>query len=110
MPADLESRMLIRCLSLLLAFGLALPTHAANEWSGNGGFCLYPLPEDGGKRRYINLHIVQYVEVDKDELKIVYGGGALGAGYDIKLALKTPDEGKALLDELSRVARNCAAK
>jgi hypothetical protein len=105
--------MMSRCSLLLpLALCLLLPTHAANadEVNGNGGFCLFELPEDGGKRRYINLNIVQYVEVGKDEFRIVYGGGALGSGYESKFALKTPEEGKALMEQLGKAAQACAPK
>ncbi|WP_131278349.1 hypothetical protein [Hylemonella gracilis] len=102
--------MMYRSFLLSLALGLLLPAHATVDVSGNGGFCLFELPEDGGKRRYINLNIVQYVELGKDEFKIVYGGGALGSGYESKFALKGPEEGKALLDALGKAAQACAPK
>ncbi|EYC52779.1 hypothetical protein AZ34_03800 [Hylemonella gracilis str. Niagara R] len=94
---------------LLVSLCLGLPAHATEEvQAGQGGFCLFELPEDGGKRRYINLNIVQYVEVGKDDFKIVYGGGALGSGHESKFALKSPDEGQALMERLLKTARACA--
>lgn len=90
---------------LLLTLGSPLHSMAAD---GSGGFCLFELPDDGsGKHRYINLTIVQFVELGKDELKITYGGGALGSGYEAKVALKTPEEGKALLERMRKTAADC---
>jgi len=75
---------------------------------GSGGFCLFELPDDGsGKRKYINLTIVQFVDLAKDELKIVYGGGALGSGYEAKVILKSPEEGRAILDRMRKTAVDC---
>jgi hypothetical protein len=75
---------------------------------GSGGFCLFELPDDGsGKRKYINLTIVQFVEVGKDELKIVYGGGALGSGYEAKVSLKSPEEGRTILERIRKTASEC---
>lgn len=103
-----------RCLLVLpLAFCLLAPAQAGQVVTerGGGGLCLFELPDDGaGKRRYVNLNIVQYVELGKDEFKIVYGGGALGAGYESKVPLKTPEEGQALLAELGKAAQACAPK
>lgn len=99
-------------LALPFALCLLLPAHAAQVTEGSGGgLCLFELPDDGGgKRRYVNLNIVQYVEISKDEFKIVYGGGALGSGYESKLALKSSEEGKALLEEVGKAAQACAPK
>jgi hypothetical protein len=75
---------------------------------GGGGFCLFELPDDGsGKLRFVNLTIVQFVELGKEELKIVYGGGALGSGYEAKVALKDPEEGKAIIDRMRKTAGAC---
>lgn len=92
--------------SLLLA--AVLSPVCSNAAEGGGSFCLFELPEDGsGRLRYINLTIVQFVELSKDELKIVYGGGALGSGYEAKVPLKSLDEGKALLEHLRKTAAEC---
>lgn len=91
--------------ALMLLLALPMRSMAAD---GSGGFCLFELPDDGGgKRRYINLTIVQFVEVAKDELKIVYGGGALGSGYESKISLKSADEAKAVLERMRKTANDC---
>lgn len=96
---------------LLLAIPLlltALGTGRAVAADGSGGFCLFELPDEGtGKHKYINLTIVQFVEVSKDEFKITYGGGALGSGYEAKVVLKMPDEGRALLERMRKTAADC---
>lgn len=95
-------------LLLPLAFCLALPARVAIAAEGSSGFCLYELPDDGsGKRRYVNLSILQYVELSKDEFKIVYGGGSFGAGYESKVPIKNADEGKALMEQLDKTIRAC---
>ncbi|MBL8459813.1 MAG: hypothetical protein JNM92_10665, partial [Zoogloea sp.] len=54
---------------LLLALLLqALP--AAAQDAGSTAFCLFPVPADGGVQRWINLGIVQYVDVRTDEVRL----------------------------------------
>lgn len=90
---------------LLLALWSPMPGMAAD---GSGGFCLFELPDDGsGKRKYINLTIVQIVEVSREEFKIVYGGGALGSGYEARVSLKNAEEGRALLERMRKTAAEC---
>lgn len=90
---------------LLLALCAPVPGMAAD---GSGGFCLFEVPDDGsGTRKYINLPIVQFVELGPDELKIVYGGGSLGSGYVAKISLKHPDEGKAIIEQMRKTADKC---
>lgn len=96
---------LLFSLPLLLCLWSPMPGMAAD---GSGGFCLFELPKDEeGKRRFINLTIVQFVDVSKEEIKIVYGGGSLGSGYEVKVALKSPEEGRALLDRMRKTAADC---
>lgn len=95
------------CLFVVLLLSLGLPVHSMAA-DGSGGFCLFQLPDDGsGKQRYINLTIVQFIELGKDELKIVYGGGALGSGYETRVVLSSPEQGKALLDRMRKTAADC---
>ena len=99
------NRRLLHSALLLLTLISPLPSMAAE---GSGGFCLFELPDDGsGKRRLINLTIVQFVELSKEEFKITYGGGALGSGYEAKVTLKSPEEGKAMLDRMRKTAAEC---
>jgi len=80
----------------------------AQARSGSTGFCLYELPaENGGKRRWINLAIVQYVEATRDELRIVFGGGNLGSGYEAKYSVSSPDEASTQLQKMMDRARAC---
>ncbi|MDP1735791.1 MAG: hypothetical protein Q8L44_15660 [Sulfuritalea sp.] len=75
---------------------------------GSTAFCLYEIPVDeAGKRRWINLGIVQYVEATRTELKISYGGGGFGSGHDVKIAVASMDEASAVLEKIRRVAAAC---
>lgn len=93
----------------LLAIGLALAspmTRAAD--AGSTAFCLFPLPTDGGTPRFINLGIVQYVDVRTDEVRIYFGGGNLGSGHEARLPAKGRDEAEAILARLRNAAARCA--
>lgn len=75
---------------------------------GSTAFCLYEIPVDeGGKRRWINLGIVQYVEATRTELKIAYGGGFFGAGHEAKIPVASLEEALTLLEKMRRVAAAC---
>lgn len=96
---------LLRALALLPTLSLAQPPEPP---LGSGNFCLYALPTDGPSTRFINLGIVQYVEVRTDALVITYGGGNLGSGYEARIPVKIRDEALALIDKLRQQARECA--
>lgn len=96
----------MRTLSLLAALLAVFPAMAQD--AGSGGFCLFVLPAENGSQRAINLGIVQYVEVRADEVRIYYGGGNLGSGYEARLPVKSRDEADAVLARLRRTAANCA--
>ena len=75
---------------------------------GSTAFCLYEIPVDEtGKRRWINLGIVQYVEATRTELKISYGGGSFGSGHDARIAVSSMEEAAAILEKMRRVAAAC---
>lgn len=75
---------------------------------GSTAFCLYEIPVDEtGKRRWINLGIVQYVEATRTELKIFYGGGGLGSGHEGKIAVASMEEALAALEKMRRIAAAC---
>lgn len=91
-----------------LAGVLVWPLHALASDGGGGSFCLFELPPDGsGVQRYLNLTIVQYIEVSDDGVKIVYGGGALGSGYDVKIPATSRDEAQAFVDRMQKAAGLC---
>jgi hypothetical protein len=108
----------VRIAVIVLAFSLGIGLSAtlaaqagspdAQAKSGSTAFCLYELPaENGGKKRWINLAIVQYVETTRDEFKIVFGGGNLGSGYEARFPISGPDEASGLLQKLMDRARAC---
>jgi hypothetical protein len=75
---------------------------------GSTAFCLYEIPVDeAGKRRWINLGIVQYVEATRTELKISYGGGGFGSGHDVKIPVASMEDAAVILEKMRRVAAAC---
>jgi hypothetical protein len=86
----------------------AEPTPAEGQAQGSTAFCLFELPGSGGTRKLVNLGIVQYVEVAADELRIYYGGGNLGSGHDARIAVRSAEDGRALLQRMLNHARACA--
>jgi hypothetical protein len=110
---------------IVMTFGLMtscagysqLPTEAtiaddapltSGEAAASSAFCLFEVPSvSGGARRLINLGIVQYVELADGELRIAYGGGNLGSGYETKIALKSKEQGLDLLARMRKTARAC---
>lgn len=93
---------------VLVALAVPAAAQAESAAPGSGGFCLFHLPsDDGGKQRWINLGIVQFVEVWHDELKITYGGGNLGAGYEVRIPLANAEAAQALLERMRQIAAAC---
>jgi len=75
---------------------------------GSTAFCLYEIPADEpGKRRWINLGIVQYIEATRTELKIYFGGGSLGSGHEVKIPYAGMDEAAAIMEKLRKTAAAC---
>ena len=76
--------------------------------TGSTAFCLYELPSDAeGKRRWVNLGIVQYLEFNRNELKIYYGGGNLGSGHEAKFPISNPAQLDETLNRIRQTAANC---
>ena len=99
-------------LPLILCAALALTAQRAAVAQpavpGSIAFCLYEIPlDETGKRRWINLGIVQYVEATRTELKISYGGGGLGSGHDVKIAVAGMEDAAVILEKMRRVAAAC---
>lgn len=91
---------------LAVALALGAPLTGASE-AGSTAFCLFPLPADGGTQRFINLGIVQYVDVRADEVRIYFGGGNLGSGHEARVPAKSRDEADAILARLRSTASRC---
>lgn len=85
----------------------SLSAHAEAP-QGSTSFCLFELPADaGGRRRWINLGIVQYVEAEGQEVRIAYGGGNLGSGHEARIAVSGADAAGALVERMRAAAANC---
>ena len=75
---------------------------------GSIAFCLYEIPVDeAGKRRWINMGIVQYVEATRTEVKIFYGAGSFGAGHEAKIPVAGMEEALSTMEKMRRVAAAC---
>ncbi len=125
LPYPTRSLTFILCLSLLTAGRTAsaqdtaapspaapaatAPTATATSApTGSTAFCLYELPgDDSGKRRWLNLGIVQYVESTRNELKIFYGGGNLGSGHEARIPFSSPEQLQEVMDRIRQTAANC---
>jgi hypothetical protein len=75
--------------------------------AGNSAFCLFEVPGSGGVRRFVNLGIVQYVELGAEDVRIYYGGGNLGSGHEARIPLKSRDDGPALIARMQKAAQEC---
>jgi len=100
----------------LFACGMTAGASAAQDLpppkpGGSASFCLFEVPSDeNGKRRFINLPIVQYVEASRSEVRIYYGGGNFGSGHEVRLSVNGPDQANAWLDRLQQAAAACAGE
>lgn len=105
------NRKLIRSLVALSAATILFGTPFASAQivvPGSTAFCLYEIPVDeAGKRRWINLGIVQYVEVTSADLKILYGGGSFGSGHEVKIPISSKEEVATIMEKMRRVAAAC---
>ena len=115
----------MKCYVSVLAFFLAAAAHAdccnsqpapatppsvspPPTLPGSPSFCLYELSvDDSSKRKWINLGIVQYVDLNRGELKIYYGGGNFGGGYEVKVPVASAAEGVALINQMRQTAAAC---
>ncbi|OHC66512.1 MAG: hypothetical protein A2040_10620 [Rhodocyclales bacterium GWA2_65_19] len=96
----------IVCAALALAG--ARTAFAQPVVAGSTAFCLFEVPaDDNGKRRWINLGIVQYVEATRTEVKISYGGGAFGSGYDAKIPVPSMEEALTVIEKIRKTAASC---
>jgi len=83
-------------------------TGASGRAAGSITFCLFELPGSSSEtRRLINLVGVQYVELSSDQLRIFYGGGNMGSGYEARIALKSREEGQDLITRMQKAAQEC---
>lgn len=74
---------------------------------GSSAFCLYELPPVEDKRRWVNLGIVQYLEYNRNEIRMYYGGGNLGSGHEVRIPAANPEQLEEVLERLRRAAASC---
>lgn len=76
--------------------------------TGSTAFCLYELPaEEAGRRRWVNLGIVQYVEAGRNEVRLYYGGGHFGSGHVARIAVSGAADAQLVVDRIRLVAASC---
>jgi hypothetical protein len=78
--------------------------------AGSVSFCLYEVPAGSGVTRWANLAIVQYVDLTKDHLRLVFGGGNFGGGYEADIPIKNREEGLSQLRKVQAAAQECRAR
>lgn len=75
---------------------------------GSTAFCLFEVPlDENGKRRWINLGIVQYVEATQTEVRIFYGAGSFGSGHEARIPVTDSEAASQVLEKMRRVASAC---
>lgn len=74
---------------------------------GSSSFCLFELPPDGDKRLWINLSLVQYIELRPAELRVDYGGGNFGSGQKLRVPVVSQDDGLAFIKRMQAAAASC---
>ena len=96
-------------LACLVAVGAEIPAAGAQPViPGSTAFCLFEVPlDESGKRRWINLGIVQYVEVTQTEVRIFYGAGSLGSGHEARIVVASMEAALQVLEKMRRVAAAC---
>lgn len=74
---------------------------------GSTSFCLFEVPGEDGRRKWVNLGIVQYVELGRNDLRLYFGGGNFGGGYETRMTVASPADGLALIDRIRQAAAAC---
>lgn len=106
-------RVSLMTLSTLTGMTLATASALADEapvemmLPASTGLCLLEVPGNSATTRYVNLAIVQYVEISKERLRLVFGGGNFGAGYEADFPVKTREEALAQLRRIEQQAQRC---
>lgn len=102
-------RSCLAILACLVAVWAEIPAAGAQPViPGSTAFCLYEVPlDENGKRRWINLGIVQYVEATSTEVKIFYGAGSFGSGHEARIIVADMEAALQVLEKMRRVAAAC---
>lgn len=75
---------------------------------GSGGFCLFEVPGKDGAMRLVNIVIIQHVDILRDRVKLTYGGGNFGSGYEAEIPMRNREEGMDWVRRMLQAARECA--
>lgn len=99
------------CLTLacaLAALGGMRLADAQPAIPGSIAFCLFEVQlDDTGKRRWINLGIVQYIDATQTDLRIFYGAGSLGSGHEARIPVANMEAALLVLEKMRRMAATC---
>ncbi|HMV54903.1 MAG TPA: hypothetical protein PLX20_11805 [Rhodocyclaceae bacterium] len=103
---------LIACAWLLLGLSADARAQGADRPAtapppGSGGFCLFEIPGKDGATRLVNIVIVQFVDVMRDRVRLTYGGGNFGSGYESDIPVKSREEGMDIVRRMQQTAREC---
>lgn len=88
--------------------GLILALSLTASFSFAATFCPWKIPNEAKTERFVNLTVVQFVDLSDEDVKIAFGGGNLGSGYDIRIPTKNRDEGSKIIKSMQETAKQCA--
>ncbi|MDP1610619.1 MAG: hypothetical protein Q8M11_06150 [Sulfuritalea sp.] len=108
---EIRIMMSLRLPSVICALATLVCVHSAGAQPalpGSIAFCLFEVPlDETGKRRWINLGIVQYIDATPTEVRIYYGAGSLGSGHEAKIIVPSMEAALLILDKMRRMAATC---
>ena len=74
---------------------------------GSAGFCLFEIPGKEGTTRLVNVVIIQFVDVMRDRVRLTFGGGNFGSGYETDIPMRNREDGMDFVRRLQLAAREC---
>lgn len=95
----------MRNIAMNLSFIVALSLTASHAVAAT--FCPWKVPSDAKTERFINLTVVQFVDLGDEDVKIAFGGGNLGSGYDIRIPSKSRDDSGKIIKSMQEAAKQC---
>jgi len=95
----------MRKIAMKISCVLALSLTASHGFAAT--FCPWKVPNEAKTERFINLTVVQFVDLSDDDVKIAFGGGNLGSGYDIRIPTKSREEGSKIIKSMQDAAKQC---
>lgn len=93
----------------LLRVALPVLTLSLTGAANAAPFCPFKLPGEGKMERYLNLTVVQYIDVGDDVVLVSYGGGNFGAGHELRIKVPNRAEGLEWLRKMGEAAKACDA-